>query len=62
MITFKIEKDENEFHAWSPELPGCHTHGRTVDEALRNLKDAVYLYLEVMMDEEIEKNTLEFAE
>ena len=45
MIRFKIEKDGNEFHAWSPELPGCHTHGKTVSEALRNLKDAVSLYL-----------------
>jgi predicted RNase H-like HicB family nuclease len=47
MITFKIEPDGNEFHAWSPELPGCHTHGKTVAEAMRNLKDAVQLYLEV---------------
>jgi predicted RNase H-like HicB family nuclease len=61
MITFKIEPDGNEFHAWSPELPGCHTHGRTVEEAMRNLKDAVQLYLEVKMEESIAKQTLEFA-
>ena len=52
MITFKIEKDQNEFHAWSPELPGCHTHGRTVDESMQNLKEAISLYLEVMMEDE----------
>lgn len=46
MLSFKIEADGSEFHAWSPELPGCHTHGRTRAEALRNLKDAVQLYLE----------------
>lgn len=46
MVTFKIEKDEGGFHAWSPELPGCHTHGATRAEALANLKDAVQLYLE----------------
>ena len=62
MITFRIEKDENEYHAWSPELPGCHTHGRTVPEALQNLKDAVNLYLEVLMEEEIANETMEFAE
>lgn len=44
-FSFKVEKDGVEFHAWSPELPGCHTHGRTVNEALENLKDAVQLYL-----------------
>jgi len=46
MVTFKIEKDGEGFHAWSPELPGCHTHGGTRAEALANLKDAVRLYLE----------------
>lgn len=52
MVTFKLEKDGNEFHAWSPELPGCHTHGATISEAMMNLKDAVQLYLEVVMEEE----------
>lgn len=61
MLTFKIEQDGNEFHTWVPELPGCHTHGRTVAEAMHNLKDAVQLYLEVTMEEEIAKQTLEFA-
>ena len=61
MITFKIEPDGDEFHAWVPELSGCHTHGITVADAMRNLKDAVQLYLEVKMEEEIAKQTLEFA-
>jgi predicted RNase H-like HicB family nuclease len=61
MITFKIERDGNEFHAWAPELPGCHTHGQTVVEAMDNLKDAVQLYLEVVMEEEIAQQVLEFA-
>jgi predicted RNase H-like HicB family nuclease len=45
MITFKIEKDIRGFHAWSPELPGVHTHGTSRAQALANLKDAVRLYL-----------------
>ena len=44
-LTFKIEKDGSEFHAWCPELEGCHTHGETLAKALENLKDAVQLYL-----------------
>ncbi len=55
VLTFKIEKDGNEFHAWCPELSGCHTHGETVTKALDNLKDAVQLYLDTMMEEEIAK-------
>jgi predicted RNase H-like HicB family nuclease len=46
MVTFKIEPDSIGFHAWSPELPGCHTYGANRTEALANLKDAVRLYLE----------------
>jgi predicted RNase H-like HicB family nuclease len=53
MVTFKIEKDGEGFHAWSPELPGCHTHGGTRAEALANLKDAVRLYLEDVMEESL---------
>jgi predicted RNase H-like HicB family nuclease len=46
MVTFKIEPDSIGFHAWSPELPGCHTYCANRTEALVNLKDAVRLYLE----------------
>ncbi len=62
MITFKIEKDGNEFHAWIPELPGCHTHGVTVAEAMENLKDAMKLYLEVELEKNILEQSLQFSE
>ena len=61
MLTFKIEPDAGEFHAWIPELPGCHTHGKTVAEAMENLKDAMLLYLEAEMEKEIAEQALEFA-
>lgn len=61
MITFKIEKDGDEYHTWTPELPGCHTHGETISEAMENLKDAVQLYLEELMEEEIAYQTVELA-
>ncbi len=46
MLTFKIKQDEDKWHAYCPELKGCHTYGNTRSEASDNLKDAVYLYLE----------------
>jgi predicted RNase H-like HicB family nuclease len=61
-LTFKIEKDGNEFHAWCPELEGCHTHGNTVVLALENLKDAVQLYLDTIMEEEIAKLSAEMLD
>ncbi len=61
MFTFKIEPDGDEFHTWIPELPGCHTHGKTVAEAMENLKDAMMLYLEVELEQEIAEQVLEFV-
>ena len=29
-----------------PELPGCMTQGRTVEGALRNVREAIALYIE----------------
>jgi predicted RNase H-like HicB family nuclease len=46
MLTFKIEKDGDKFHAYCPELKGCHTFGETISESLKNLKNAMDLYLE----------------
>ena len=53
-ITFKLEKDGKKWHAYCPELRGCHTFGSTKEEALRNLKDAVLLY----MEDEIENQSM----
>jgi predicted RNase H-like HicB family nuclease len=57
LISLKIEKGGAEFHAWCPELPGCHTHGKTVPLALEHLKDAINLYLDVLIEEEIALQT-----
>lgn len=55
MFQFVIELDGNQFHAYCPELPGCHTFGTTKEEALENLKEAVLLYLE----DEIEEKSMQ---
>ena len=38
--------DEGGFTVTVPALPGCISEGRTKAEALRNIKEAVELYLE----------------
>jgi len=48
-----IEKDEHGFYAWCPELKGCHSQGRTLDEAIANIREAIELYLETLTEEEL---------
>ncbi len=61
-INFRIERDGEEYHAWIPELPGCHTHGKTPKEAMQHLKDAMNLYLETLLEETLEQQILEMKE
>jgi predicted RNase H-like HicB family nuclease len=46
-----IEKDEDGFYVGLvPELPGCHTQAKSLDELQKRLKEAIRLYLEVEKD------------
>ena len=40
-----LEPDEGGFHASVPALPGCHTWGKTIDEARTMVRDAIDAYL-----------------
>ena len=50
-FTVVIEKDEDGIYVGSvPALRGCHTQGKTMDELLENIKEAIELCLEVDKD------------
>ena len=50
-FTVVIEKDEDGIYVGSvPALRGCHTQGKTMDELLKNIKEAIELCLEVDKD------------
>ncbi len=51
-VSIVIEKDANGYYAFSPELEGCHSQGETLDEVLKNIKEAVQLYIETLSEEE----------
>jgi len=38
--------EEGGFYVWVPALPGCHSEGETEQEAMRNIREAIELYLE----------------
>ncbi|RLG86226.1 MAG: type II toxin-antitoxin system HicB family antitoxin [Thermoprotei archaeon] len=50
-----IEDESEGYIALVPSLPGCHTQGDTIDEVLRNISEAIELYLETLSDEEKEE-------
>lgn len=47
-----IEKDNNGYYAYCPDLEGCQTQGDTLDEVTENIKEAIELYLETLSDKD----------
>lgn len=45
-FTAVIERDEDWFVGYSPEVPGANGQGRTRTECLESLRDAIELILE----------------
>ncbi len=42
-----VEKDEDGYYVASvPELPGCHTQAKTLDEVMKRIKEAIQACLE----------------
>jgi len=47
-FTVIIEKDEDDYYVgYVPSIKGCHTQGKTLDELMKNIKEAIELCLEV---------------
>ncbi len=45
-----IESGEENFSAYSPDLPGCVATGKTYDDVLKNMSDAILMHLEAMSE------------
>ena len=48
-----IEKTENNFSAYSPDLPGCIATGVTREEAEKNMHEAIQLHIKGMIQDNI---------
>ena len=47
-FTVILEQGEDGYYIGSvPELKGCHSQGKTLDELITNIKEAIQLCLEV---------------
>ena len=46
--TIVIEKDGDGYYVGSvPALPGCHSQGKSIDQLLERMQEAIGLWLEV---------------
>ena len=55
MSTYRVTFERDESGWWQarvPDVKGCHTQGRTVDEARRRIREALALFVEGAKDAE----------
>ena len=46
-----IEKAQENYSAYVPDLPGCITTGKTIEEIEQNMKEAIAFHLEGLQEE-----------
>ncbi|MFH1653306.1 MAG: type II toxin-antitoxin system HicB family antitoxin [Pseudomonadota bacterium] len=52
-----IEKDEDGFYVVEcPIFEGCYSQGKTVDEALKNIREVIELIMEEKVNKELLRN------
>lgn len=68
-VMLRWEPEDKVYTVWVPSLPGCVTFGKTIDEALDMIRDAIEVYVETLMahgeevptDEDIIGRTVEIV-
>ena len=48
-----IEKDQDGYYDYCPDLKGCYTQGNSFEDVIANMKDAIKLYVESLKEEHI---------
>lgn len=49
-IVIEKEREDEGYFAWSPTIPGCFSNGRTIEEAKRNIREALEQHLSVLVE------------
>jgi predicted RNase H-like HicB family nuclease len=52
-FTIVIEPEESPdegYYAYSPQLPGCYSNGRTIEETRQNMREAIQQHLGVLLE------------
>jgi predicted RNase H-like HicB family nuclease len=45
-----IERSPNNYGAWVPDLDGCVSTGKTLEEVKENIAEAIQMHIEVMRE------------
>ena len=53
-IVIEKEAEDDGYAAYSPTLPGCFSNGRTIEEAKRNIREAVQQHVESLRAHNLE--------
>jgi predicted RNase H-like HicB family nuclease len=48
-----IEKAENNYSAYSPDLPGCIATGATREETEKNMHEAIRIHIEGLLEDKL---------
>jgi predicted RNase H-like HicB family nuclease len=49
-IIIEKEPEDPGYFAHSPLLPGCYTDGLTIEETRQNMKEAIQLYVDALIE------------
>ena len=49
-ILIEREEDDEGYYAYSPDLPGCYSNGLTVEETRCNMREAIQLHIETLLE------------
>lgn len=48
-VVIEKEAEDDGYHGWSPSLPGCFSNGRTIEDAKRNMREAVTQHVTALL-------------
>ncbi|MBI3458272.1 MAG: type II toxin-antitoxin system HicB family antitoxin [Candidatus Rokubacteria bacterium] len=48
-IVIEREAEDQGYSAYSPTLPGCFSNGKTIEEAKRNIREAIEQHVQVLL-------------
>jgi len=45
------KEEEGGYHVFCPTLPGCHTQSETIEEGIQNIREAIELYVQSLIED-----------